>query len=117
MAFKELPLCMAVVGVGQYCAAARRPLRGSSATLPRFSPSVALGVGHMPLAFAAFRELLPPSSPVVRGVGQKRTQRSSDTDLLVSGFNVSVDVLLRSIWSCAVGVGMLWVGDDPYPVP
>jgi hypothetical protein len=46
------------------------PLRLSFAISPLFSPSFALGVGHIPRAFAAFRLLLPPSNPVVRGVGQ-----------------------------------------------
>ena len=32
--------------------------------------SSAVAVGHIPRAFAALRELLPPSSPVVRAVGQ-----------------------------------------------
>jgi hypothetical protein len=35
---------------------------------------------------------------------------------LVAKFSVSVDVLRRSMWSLAVGVGMLWVGNDPNPV-
>jgi hypothetical protein len=52
-----------------------------------------------------------------RGVGQNLTQRSSETDLLVSGFRTSVDVDSRSMWSWLVGVGMLWVGKDPNPVP
>jgi hypothetical protein len=66
-----------------------------------------VGVLREPDAFA---------SPAV-GVGHIFANRSSDTDLLVAKFNVSVDVLRRSMWSLAVGVGMLWVGNDPYPVP
>ena len=36
---------------------------------PDFVILCACGVGHIPRAFAALRLLLPPSSPVVRGVG------------------------------------------------
>jgi hypothetical protein len=50
------------------------------------------------------------------GVAHILANRSRLTLLLVAKFNVSVDVLRRSMWSCAVGVGMLWVGNDPYPV-
>jgi hypothetical protein len=50
------------------------------------------------------------------GVGQNFTQRSKVTALFVCLFKTPV-VFFRSMWSLAVGVGMLWLGDDPYPVP
>ena len=40
-------------------------------SLPR-CPSAVIGVGHLPRAFAALPLLLPPSSPVVRGVGHNK---------------------------------------------
>jgi hypothetical protein len=60
-------------GVGQSFAKEARDgeCRRYSDGLPLSFQSRAAGVGHMPLAFAAFRLLLPPSSPVVLGVGHK----------------------------------------------
>lgn len=50
------------------------------------------------------------------GVGKNFTQRSSETALFVPALSTPV-VLRRSIWSEAVGVGTLWLGNKPKPVP
>lgn len=52
-----------------------------------------------------------------QGSGQRRTHRSRETLLLVEKLRTSCEVLRRWMWSCAQGVGMLWVGDCPNPVP
>jgi hypothetical protein len=84
--------------------------------------AVACGVGHRdrltarPSSLPLGPALLLFGTHIPCGVGQCFTKRSSDTLLFVSKFKASLLVHFRSMWSLAVGVGMLWVGDDPNPV-
>src|SRR4249919_3162654 len=71
----ELPLCIDVTEVGHILTA-----------VCRFTPPCRFGPTPAPVP------------PLARGVGQKRTQRSRETDLFVSGLSVSVEVDCRSIW-------------------